>query len=262
MQHVVGVDRLDRGEVGGSGVADRDHGGIIARVFAGCLLLFAWPALAKAPDLGQAERLIARRTNEFRAEQGLGGLEPDAALTAVAQAFAEYMARTDRYGHAADGRQPSERAEARGYRYCSVAENISYQFNSESFATEELARRFVEGWKDSPGHRRNMLNPHAVHMAAAVTQSSRTGRFYGVQMFGRPREASIEFRIANRARTQVRYRVGDEAFSLAAGQERVHTVCAPPEVTFANAEGGPFRPQAGERLRVEGDRRLVVKSER
>ena len=205
---------------------------------------------------------MARRTNEFRAEQGLAILESNAALMTAAQAFADYMARTDRYGHAADGRQPSERAEARGYRYCSVAENISYQYSSESFATEELARRFVEGWKDSPGHRRNMVNPHAVHMANAVAQSRKSGRFYGVQMFGRPLERSMEFGIANRAKAAVRYRLADESFSLSPGQERRHTVCVPPEVIFTNAEGGPFRPQPGERLRVEGDRRLVVRSGR
>jgi hypothetical protein len=226
------------------------------------LLALAGPVLAKKPDLGEAERLIARRTNEFRVEHGLARLEPNAPLAQAAQAFADYMARTDRYGHAADGRQPSDRAEARGYRYCSVAENISYQYSSESFATEELARRFVEGWKDSPGHRRNMLNPHVVHMANAVAQSQKTGRFYGVQMFGRPRESSIEFGIANRAKTQVRYRLEGESFTLSAGQARIHTVCLPPEVTFVNAAGGTFRPQAGERLRVEGDRRLVVRIDR
>jgi uncharacterized protein YkwD len=258
----MGIDRLDRGNVGGRGIADRDHGGIIAGLLAAFALALAAPALAKKPDLGEAERLIARGTNEFRAEQGLARLEPNAPLAEAAQAFADYMARTDRYGHAADGRQPSDRAEARGYRYCSVAENIAYQYSSESFATEELARRFLEGWKNSPGHRRNMLDPHGVHMANAVAHSTRTGRFYGVQMFGQPRESSMEFGIANRAKSQVRYRVDGESFTLPPGRERVHTVCVPPEVTFTNAEGGALKPQPGERLRVEGDRRLVVRRDR
>jgi hypothetical protein len=220
------------------------------------------PAAAKKPDLEEAERLITRRTNEFRAEQGLARLEPNASLREAAQGFADYMARTDRYGHSADGRQPSDRAEARGYDYCTVAENISYQYTSPPLATEELARRFVEGWKDSPGHRRNMLSPNAVHMANAVTQSAKTGRFYAVQLFGRPRESAIEFGIANRAKAQVRYRLGDQSYSLNPGQERIHTVCLPPEVTFVNAVGGTVRPQPGERLQVEGDRRLVVRRER
>ena len=224
--------------------------------------LAAAPCFGASPDLEQVERQVVRRTNEFRAENGLARLEVNAALTKAARAFADYMARNDRYGHDADGTRPADRAEARGYQYCTVLENISYQYSTASFGTEELARRFVEGWKGSPGHRGNMLDPLVVHMSATVAHSARTGRYYGVQMFGRPRASSFEFSVANRARAQVRYRVEDEAFTLSPGQERVHTVCAPREVTFANAEGGKFTPQAGDRLRVEGERRLVVRPER
>jgi len=220
---------------------------------------------AAAPDLERVEASITRRTNDFRAELGLGRLEANAALDRAAQEFAEYMARTDRYGHTADGKEPSDRARARGYQFCLVSENISYQFSTEPYGTEDLARRYVEGWKESPGHRRNMVEPHVVHMANAVVRSGKSGRYYAVQMFGRPRERSIEFRVANAARAAVRYRVGDKDFSLGTGQERVHTVCTPPAVTFANAtgsEGKTFRPVGGERLRVEGDKRLVVRSDR
>ena len=229
------------------------------------LVLLALPAAAATPDLGEVERLITRGTNEFRAENRLVRLEADRALAQAAQAFAEYMARTDRYGHDADGKQPSERARARSYDYCLVSENISYQFSTAGFGTEDLARRYVQGWKDSPGHRRNMLEPHAVHMAAGVARSARTGRYYAVQMFGRPRARSIEFRVTNTARSTVRYKVDAKAYTLGVRQERIHTECTPPAVTFeeaANAEGRVFRPSGGEKLRVEGDRRLVVRSER
>ena len=228
-------------------------------------LLLAPPAGAAMADTEQAGRLIARRTNDLRAENGLARLQADAALERAAEGFARYMARTDRYGHAADGSQPADRAQAGGYEYCLVSENISYQFHSDGFATEELARRFVEGWKSSPGHRRNMLEPDVVHMAEAVARSARTGRYYAVQMFGRPRDRSIEFRIASVARGPVRYRIDSEDFTLGSGQERVHTVCKPATVTFedaANAEGRTFRPSHGDRLHVEGDRRLVVRTGR
>lgn len=36
------------------------------------------------------------------------------------------MAKTGKYGHAADGRKPAERAAAHGYEYCIVRENIAY----------------------------------------------------------------------------------------------------------------------------------------
>ena len=217
---------------------------------------------APGPDLDQVEELIVRGTNEFRVDRGLARVEPDAALGRAARACADYMARTDRYGHDADGRKPSERARSRGYDYCLVSENISYQFSSGPFTTAELARGFIEGWKESPGHRRNMLEPAATDIAAAAARSSRTGRYYAVQMFGRPRAQSVEFTVANVAKTAVRYRVGDEGYALGPGQGRTHTVCAAEEVTFpaaANDEGRKIRPSHGDRLQVEGDRRVTVR---
>ena len=50
---------------------------------------------------------MVERTNAFRLEQGLGAVKPDPALEASARDFAAYMARTDRYGHEADGATPS-----------------------------------------------------------------------------------------------------------------------------------------------------------
>jgi uncharacterized protein YkwD len=113
------------------------------------LAALAWlPGEATAaPDLERVAASIGRRTNDFRAELGLGRLEANAALDRAAQDFADYMARTDRYGHTADGKEPSDRAQARGYRFCLVSENIAYQFSSEPYGTEDLARRYVEGWK-------------------------------------------------------------------------------------------------------------------
>src|SRR5207253_2501467 len=126
---------------------------------------------------------------------------PNRALADTARDFAEFMARTDRYGHEADGQQPSQRATAHGYGYCMVAENIAFQYSSAGFRSGELARRFVEGWKQSPGHRHNMLEPDATETGVAVAQSPKSGRYYAVQMFGRPQALRVAFRIANRSTT-------------------------------------------------------------
>ena len=64
---------------------------------------------ASRADLDVAEQEIAELTNEFRKEQGLATVHSDSRLHATAQDFAEYMARTDRYGHTADGRSSSQR---------------------------------------------------------------------------------------------------------------------------------------------------------
>ena len=150
------------------------------------LLLGAGAAHAKV-DPAQVERQVVRDTNEFRKENGLEAAGPASALRRTAEEFAEYMARTDKYGHEADGRTPGERAKRGGYDWCRVSENISYQWSSHDFDTTELARRLVEGWKKSPGHRRNMLDPKVTETAVAVARSAKSGKYYAVQMFGRPR---------------------------------------------------------------------------
>jgi uncharacterized protein YkwD len=153
-----------------------------------CLFL-SFCGVVQAADIVAVERAIVEGTNRFRHEQGVGSVRPDSMLDRTAHEFAEYLARTDRFDHEADGRTPAIRARAHGYDYCLVAENIAYQFDSRGFTTPVLARELVEGWKDSPGHRRNMLDARAVDTGVAVVQSRHSGRFYAVQMFGRRRAA-------------------------------------------------------------------------
>ena len=207
---------------------------------------------AAAPDLARVQALIIERTNDFRREQGRESVHSDRKLEAAARYFAEYMARNDRYGHEADGKTPADRAARHGYDHCLVAENISFQYSSEDFATADLARRYVEGWKKSPGHRTNMLLPAAQDTAVAVARSAKSGRYYAVQMFGRRKSHSVEFRIANHARENVAYRIGDSEYSLAPGTARIHTHCAPEELALAapGATAGRMTPKNGDKLVV------------
>lgn len=230
----------------GSGLLPKLAGAALA-------LLLPAAALAQRADPAQVEQLVRERTNDFRREHGLAALAPDAKLEAAARYFADYMARNDRYGHEADGKEPADRARRHGYDYCLVAENISYQYSSEGFRTTELAQRYVEGWKGSPGHRKNMLAPAAIDTAVAVRRSEKSGRYYAVQMFGRPRSASVEFRITNGARDMVRYSIGGQAFTLAAGAARIHTQCAPEELALASARDAKRAsvvPRNGDHLTV------------
>jgi uncharacterized protein YkwD len=151
--------------------------------------LVSGPALAQRPDLDAVEQLIVEATNEFRRGEGLRTVTTSPVLARTVRDFADFIARTDRYGHEADGKQPSDRARAHGYDYCLVSENIAYQYNSAGFRTAALARDFVEGWKQSPQHRKNMLEPDAVDTAVAVARSDRSGKYYAVQMFGRAKSS-------------------------------------------------------------------------
>jgi len=152
-------------------------------------LVIALPAPALEPlwpNTGEAEKYVFEDTNAFRGEQGQRELAVDKTLAATAQRFADYMARTGKYAHDADGRTPGQRLRAAGYDYCMVAENIAFAFDSRGFRTQHLADKFVDGWKASPGHRKNMLDAEATVMGIAIAQSPSTGYYYAVQMFARP----------------------------------------------------------------------------
>src|SRR5262249_27554314 len=156
-----------------------------------------------------------------------------------AQGFADYMARTSRYGHTADGSTPADRAEKAGYRYCIIAENIAYAYDSEGFTTAELADELFDGWKASPGHRRNMLDPDVMEFGIAVAQGADYGYVFAVQLFDRPRSKSQEFEITNESQTTVEYRMGERTFTLAPGHGRTHQVCRARDLAFQwpDAEG-------------------------
>lgn len=209
--------------------------------------------IGRAPDLAAATTLIISRTNAFRQAQEREPVTVDPILTETAQDFASYMARTNRYGHTADGNQPAERAKQHGYDYCIVAENIAYQYNSAGFTTAELGSGFFTGWRQSPGHRRNMLEPAVTETGVAIVQSEESGYYYAVQLFGRPRSLMDEFAITNATETTVRYHIGDETFSLPPRYQRTHQRCEPTTVTFQwpdEQANSTIRPTDGDQYTV------------
>ena len=206
-------------------------------------------ASASAEDLSPVAKRIVNKTNEFRKSQQQSPVTTNADLTAAAEYFAAYMARTDRYGHTADGKRPADRAKQHGYEYCIVSENIAYQYSSSGFEDEELAEKFVEGWKNSPGHRKNMLEPYVTATGVAVAQSDKTGYYYAVQMFGRPKSKAIEFSIKNEADKTIQYTIGERSFSLPPLYTRTHSRCRPPEVQLTlgeKADTKTLKPGGGE----------------
>ena len=150
-------------------------------------LLFAAPlAQAEArPDIARAQALVIDATNAFRRDEGRAAVTRNEKLEETARDFARYMARTGTFDHQADGLTPADRAQRHGYRWCRIAENIAYQFDSRGYSAEVLARELVAGWKNSAGHRRNMLERDVVHIAVAIARSDRNGYYYAVQMLGR-----------------------------------------------------------------------------
>lgn len=229
----------------------------------------AWPVASRAvvvepPD---AEREMVRLSNAFRSEHGLPALHPQPALLNAARGFADYMARTNRYGHTADGREPDQRAEAARYGHCMVAENIAWQYRSDGFSSGALAKGFVEGWLASPPHRRNLLSPQVTDMAIAVAHSAATGRWYAVQMLARPLSLRIRFELSNRSAQPVRYAFEGREFQLAPAVTRWHESCSGRQLEIrlpGQADPLQLQPQSGARYWIDtepGRHGLRVRSE-
>lgn len=215
-------------------------------------------------DLDRVERLILKQVNTFRQQHQREPVKLNMDLDDAVEYFAKYMARTGNYGHQADGKQPSERAREHDYEYCIVLENIAWAYRSDGFTAEQLAEQFVSGWENSPGHRKNMLEPDVLHTGIAVAQSPQSGKYYAVQMFGRPRSAMIRYKISNRSSTVVEYRVGGETFKIRPRYTRTHGACRPSALRLPIAKGSESATQAADKgsttLRPEDSAHYVIRA--
>src|SRR5512144_2919788 len=202
----------------------------------------------KTPTLAVAVESIIGLTNQFRKGQGRQEVKADPELTATAQQFADFMARTDKFGHTADGNRPADRAKAHGYDYCVIAENIAYQYSSAGFSTEALDKDFVEGWENSPEHRKNMLDPAVTETGVAIARSRQTGTYYAVQLFGRPRSSMVTFQVANQSQTPIQYWADGKSWSLPPRYTRAHGQCRPNDLIVQWPDGRkstPIQPDDG-----------------
>lgn len=152
---------------------------------------------------------LVERTNAYRQEQGLETLETDQELDKAADEFARFMADSGKYGHRADGRTPAQRAEAAGYDYCIVRENIAYRMNTGNPTVESLSEVFMQGWIDSPPHRENLEAKSVTDIGLGVA-SADGETFYAVQMFARPQSASFEVVITNNTEKEVVLLIGED----------------------------------------------------
>lgn len=216
-------------------------------------------------SVSDVESAIVRRTNEFRKDHELSALSREPSLADAAKRFAQYMARTEKYGHRADGRTPAKRAKAAGYEYCVVRENIAYRTNTGEVSADSLTDVFVEGWIDSPTHRENMLAEHVTQTGVGVATDGGV-TYYAVQLFGRPKSASIQLKITNRSdkthTVVIETDAGQDEFDL---QPRMYVTtrrCYMTTVRLADQDEGIEMRSGGELLVEEEGLTLVDDAKR
>ena len=140
------------------------------------------------------ERSILHYTNRERKRQGRKRLTGSRSLIRAARGHSRWMARRNRFSHTGGGgSQPWHRAQRAGYTSSQVSENIWQSSGSSGSAWKSkffwnsswrLGRAAVITWMNSPGHRRNLLDPNWQHIGIGVARSGR-GRIYLTQNFGR-----------------------------------------------------------------------------
>ena len=143
----------------------------------------AAPSRAAPPVAGKygaTESRIFDLINAQRRRQGLRPLVYNPQLDRMAKIQAENMARYQKMAHVIpDASLPSlgDRARYVGYVYGRLAENVALGYPN--------AETVVEGWMNSSGHRRNILDGEVVETGVGIARST-TGGLYYCQVFGRP----------------------------------------------------------------------------
>ena len=105
--------------------------------------------------------------------------------------------------------------------------------SNRGFETTDLARRAVDGWKNSPPHRANLLQPYVTETGIGIAKSGDADpKFLTVQLFGRPGSFKYSIEIQNVSGGTVTYAIGDQKNTIVDAMHVTHTACVPREIMF------------------------------
>lgn len=140
------------------------------------------PAVAFASAIEEAVHV---RINSARAEHGLAAVSFSTRLASIARAHSADMLTNDYFEHEnLSGCSSSCRATNAGYTWRAIGENI-YMMSGYTQTADEAAKRIVDGWMASEGHRANILNATYVEEGIGVAVEGKT--IYATELLGKPR---------------------------------------------------------------------------
>ncbi|MGH1417615.1 MAG: CAP domain-containing protein [Hyphomicrobiaceae bacterium] len=191
------------------------------------------------PDATVVEQQIIELTNEFRKTHKRGAVTTNPILDKAAERYATYLAESGKFAHDADGRRPSERVKRAGYEYCQVAENLASALDSRGFKSSSLALQMVEGWINSPGHRKNLLAPHVSEIGVGVARvPDQHPKYVSVQIFARPQSEMYSFQVSNSTNGIIQYSFARETHTVRPSQAFTHSACEPSDIKFLKSGSG------------------------
>lgn len=121
------------------------------------------------------EDSIFRGINQYRQTNGLPPLKRSRGLDAMARNHSQQMIDRGRLSH--DGFDSRAADAEQSDNFTKVTENVAYNQNAPDPAVTA-----IEGWIESSGHNRNILDPDATETGIGVTIQGST--VYATQMFG------------------------------------------------------------------------------
>ncbi|WP_431878437.1 CAP domain-containing protein [Micromonospora marina] len=114
--------------------------------------------------------------NQERAKAGCKALTVNAKLNLAAQRHSQDQADHQKMDHkGSDGSQPWDRVKRAGYSYRMVGENVAWNYQTPAAV--------MEGWMNSEGHRKNILNCSYTQIGVGVARSNGP---YWTQVFATP----------------------------------------------------------------------------
>jgi len=138
------------------------------------------PVTPISVDAGRTASLVSA----YRAQNGLGAVSIDSRLMQAAAAQARAMGERDRIGHGVDG-SLGRRVNAVGYAWGAAAENLGAGYPDLESA--------IAGWRNSAGHRQNLLNTYVteIGVAAVATPAGSRHRAYWALILAAPRPQPV-----------------------------------------------------------------------
>ena len=132
-------------------------------------------------ELRQTASWVLHYTNRARQRHRLPPLQRYLALESAAQKHSNWMARNGRFSHKGrHGSSPHQRMKAESFGGSTTGENI-YRFLARR-DQKKLAKKLVDGWMNSPGHRANILHSEVKYLGVGIARSGDS--VYATQNFG------------------------------------------------------------------------------
>ncbi|WP_241655943.1 SafA/ExsA family spore coat assembly protein [Halobacillus litoralis] len=127
------------------------------------------------PSIKSVERQVIDLTNQERANNGLSALKANWQLSRVARYKSRDMANKGYFSHNSPTYgSPFDMMRDFNVHYRKAAENIA--------AGQRTPEEVVNGWMNSPGHRKNILDPDLRQIGVGYAEGGSYG-YYWTQMF-------------------------------------------------------------------------------